>query len=79
MNALVEPIRRTVESIKNKLLKDLIKRQKPELDKKIDEMLKPPKLNQIMVKELGLGKRIGKSFRRIGSGFSLLKSKFRLS
>ena len=69
MNAVVGQVRRSIEEIKD-WIKELIRLQKPELDKKIDEMLKPPK---IMVRELGLGKKFGKKIGYLGRGLSLLK------
>lgn len=75
MNSIVGPVKRTIVDIKNKIIKDLLKKQKPELDKKIDEMLKKPKVNRILVRQLGIGKSMGKKMKRVGKGLSLLKKK----
>jgi hypothetical protein len=58
-----------LQSIKDWLIKDLLKLQKPELDRKIDEMLKPPK--RIIQKYLGLGKSIGRKIKGAGLGKSI--------
>ena len=72
--SVASKIRNTVRDIKDWVISDLIKQQKPELDKKLDAMLKPPKLrNQIKVKILKIGKSIGRPMKRIGAGLSLLK------
>ena len=74
MNAAVGQVRRSVDSIKDWILKDLIRKQKPELDNKIDEMLKPPKVNRIMLRYLGAGKSIGKKMGgAVKRGLSLLR------
>ena len=67
---------RTFESIKEWIVKDLIKRQKPALDIKIDEMLKPANVQKIMVRELGLGKKIGKPLGFLGKGLSIARKVF---
>jgi len=68
MMGVVGQARQTIVNIRDKILADLIKRQKPELDKKIDEMLREPKVNRIMLKYLGVGKTFGKKlgFRGVG-------------
>lgn len=76
MNAVVGQVRRTVESIRDKVLKDLLKRQKPELDRKVDEMLKPSKVNQIRIKFTGRGLGLGRRLSRVGRGLSLVKRLF---
>jgi hypothetical protein len=77
MNAVVGGARRTVDSIKQWFVKDLLKRQKAELDAKIDEMLKPPKSIRIAIKftgrGLGVGKRIGGMLR---TGLSIARKLF---
>jgi len=73
MMGVVGNVRRSIESIKDWVIKDLIKQQKPELDRKIDEMLKPPKVNQIMIKYLGIGMNFGKTMKRLGRGLRLGK------
>jgi len=74
MNAVVGQIRRQVTSIKDKILRDLVKTQKKELDAKVDEMLKGPKVNRVMVKYLGVGRSFGKKMGSVASkGLSLLK------
>jgi len=76
MMGLMGGVRRSIESIRDRIIRDLIKRQMPELNQKIDELLKPPKLNRIMIRELGLGKKIGSKIGRIGAGLSLIRSRF---
>jgi hypothetical protein len=71
---VVGGVKKQVDSVRDWVINDILKRQKPELDKKIDEMLKPPKVNQIMLKYLGAGKRIGKSFRGSGIGKTIGKA-----
>ena len=74
MNAVAGQVRRTVESIRDRILKDILKQQKPELDKKIDEMLKPPKVNRIMLRYLGAGKSLGRKMGgAVRRGLSLLR------
>jgi hypothetical protein len=77
MIGVVGQARRSVDSIKEWFIKDLLKRQKVELDGKIDEMLKPPKKTRITIKftgrGLGIGKRIGGIAR---TGLSLVKKLF---
>jgi len=71
MIGLAGSVRRTVEDVREWIIRELKLKQKPELDRKIDEMLKPPKVNQIMVKYLGVGKEIGKRLGRCGGGRSI--------
>jgi hypothetical protein len=74
MIGVVGQVRRSVDSIREWIIKDLIRRQKVELDRKIDEMLKPPKVNRIMLKYLGVGKNVGgKMGGYVGRGLSLLR------
>ncbi len=60
MMGVVGQARKTIQNIRDKIISDILRRQKPELDRKIDEMLKPPKVNRIMVRYLGIGKSFGK-------------------
>ena len=76
MNSISGPLKKTYQSMKDLILKELIKQQKPQLDAQIDEMLKPLQKTKQMVKELGLGKKIGKPLKRIGAGLSLLRRIF---
>lgn len=71
MIGLAGGVRRTVEDVREWIVRELRLRQKPELDRKIDEMLKPPKVNQIMLKYLGVGKEVGKKLGRSGAGRSI--------
>ncbi len=68
MIGLAGGVRRSVEDVREWIIRELRLRQKPELDRKIDEMLKPPKASRIMLKYLGVGKEIGKKLGRIGAG-----------
>jgi len=74
MMGVVGQVRRQADSVRDWIVKDLLRIQKVELDRKIDEMLKPPKLNRITQKFTGRGLGVG---RRIGSiaraGLSLLR------
>jgi hypothetical protein len=74
MNGVVGQVRRTITSIRERIIRDLIRRQKPELDQKIDEMLKPPKVNRIMIRFLGVGGSVGRKLGGyVGRGLSLLR------
>jgi hypothetical protein len=70
MMGVVGEVRRTVENVWNRIVSDIIRQQKPDLDRKIDEMLKPPRINQIMQRSIE-GSSIGRAFRRIGRGASV--------
>ncbi|MFH1054805.1 MAG: hypothetical protein V1744_01790 [Candidatus Altiarchaeota archaeon] len=70
MMGVVGQVRNSIESVKDWIIKDLIRLQKPELDKKIDEMLKAPK---IMVKHLHVGAGVGKKLGFAGKGLSLMR------
>ena len=65
MNQMMRNINKSVQNIKKWVIGDLIKQQKPQLDKQIDEMLKPPRIIQ-KVKNLGIsiGRKI--NFRGLG-------------
>lgn len=68
------PIQQSFERVREWIKRELFLKQKPELDKKIDQMLKPLKqVNKIMVWEFGLGKRFGKKLSLRGLGASLKK------
>jgi len=72
MIGVVGGIQRSYEAVKEWVIHDIIRQQKPELDRKIDQMLKPPtERNRIMMKYLGVGKDIGKKLRRLGGGMSI--------
>ena len=77
MTGVVGRVRRRVDSIRDWVVGDLIRGQKVELDRKIDEMLKPPRLNIITIKFTGRGLGVG---RRIGgiarAGLSLIRGLF---
>ena len=69
------PIQQSFERIRAWIKRELFLKQKPELDRKIDQMLKPLKqVNKIMVREFGLGKRFGKKLSLRGLGASLRKA-----
>jgi len=78
MNQIRNQVKKTVESIRDWVVHDLIKRQKPELDRKIDSMLKPPKqkVPKIRLKQLGVGKRFGRKTGHRGLGLKLPKKLF---
>ena len=65
MNQMMRNINKSVQNIKKWVIGDLIKQQKPQLDKQIDEMLKPPRMIQ-KLKKLGvsIGRKI--NFRGLG-------------
>ncbi|MBD3387727.1 MAG: hypothetical protein GF416_01650 [Candidatus Altiarchaeales archaeon] len=74
MIGVVGQVQRKVESIKDRILKDIIRLQKKELDSKIDDMLKPPKVNRITIKFIGRGLGVGKRMRGfVGKGLSLVR------
>ena len=79
MIGVVGQVRQRIESIRERIIRDLIRRQKPELDQKINEMLKPPKVNRIILKYLGIGKSLGGKIggsgvgRTIGQGLNMLR------
>lgn len=74
MMGVVGQVRRQVVNIRDKVIKDILRLQKPELDQKIDEMLQKPKVNRIMLKYLGAGHGMGKKMGSyVGRGLSLLR------
>jgi hypothetical protein len=64
-------LRRSLENVREWFIKELLRQQKPELDRKIDEMLKEPKLRRIMQKYLGIGKSLGGKLGAFGRGLSI--------
>jgi hypothetical protein len=74
MIGVVGEVKRSVENVKDWIIRDLLRQQKPELDKKIDEMLKPPKINQIIQRYVGNGLGFGKRMMRLGQGKSIGKA-----
>jgi hypothetical protein len=77
MTGLAGGLKNSVGNIREWLVRELLRQQKPELDRKIDQMLRPPKLNRLMEKHLGLGKGIGKRLVRPGTGLGVGKRLFR--
>ena len=73
MMGVVGEVRRSVEQVREWFIKEFIRQQKPELDKKIDEMLKSPKLNRIMQRFME-GMSLGARLRRGGIGKSIGKT-----
>jgi hypothetical protein len=73
MIGVVGGVRRSVENTWEWIKNELMLKQKPELDKKIDQMLQPPKLKRIMQKYLGIGKSLGGKLGAIGRGLSIGK------
>ena len=70
MMGVVGEARRSVESARDWIINEILRIQKPQLDQKIDEMLKPNRLRQ-KIKHLGSGFGIGKRLKRLGAGLSL--------
>jgi hypothetical protein len=76
VNAIVGRLNKTREYVRGWIVRELLRRQKPELDERIDEMLKASRVNRMMVSELGVGKKIGSHLKGFGRGLSTLKGLF---
>jgi hypothetical protein len=70
MIGVVGDARRSVERVRDWIIEEILQRQKPELDRKVDEMLKP-KVKRLMVRYLGIGKGLGKKIGTIGKGLKI--------
>lgn len=72
MNAVLNGVKNRIRDVRDRILEDIIRRQKSELDKKIDSMLKKPmQRNLVKTRVLGLGKSMGMRIKRKGVGISV--------